>query len=36
MIAITMTDCPDNLRGDLTKWLFEISGVFVGQAARVG
>jgi CRISPR-associated protein Cas2 len=37
MIAITMTDCPINLRGDLTKWLFEISpGVFVGQvSARV-
>lgn len=37
MIVITMTDCPIGLRGDLTKWLLEISaGVFVGQvSARV-
>jgi len=37
MIVITMTDCPVGLRGDLTKWLLEISpGVFVGQvSARV-
>lgn len=37
MIIITMTDCPIGLRGDLTKWLLEISpGVFVGQvSARV-
>jgi CRISPR-associated protein Cas2 len=37
MIVLTMTDCPIGLRGDLTKWLFEISpGVFVGQvSARV-
>jgi CRISPR-associated protein Cas2 len=32
-----MTRCPVSLRGDLTKWLLEISpGVFVGQiSARV-
>lgn len=37
MIIITMTDCPIGLRGDLTKWLVEISpGVFVGKvSARV-
>ncbi len=37
MIIVTMTDCPIGLRGDLTKWLLEISpGVFVGQtSARV-
>lgn len=37
MIIITMTDCPIGLRGDLTKWLLEISpGVFVGKvSARV-
>lgn len=37
MIVITMTDCPIGLRGDLTKWLLEVSpGVFVGQiSARV-
>lgn len=37
MIVITMTDCPVGLRGDLTKWLLEVStGVFVGQvSARV-
>lgn len=34
MIVITMTDCPIGLRGDLTKWLLEIStGVFVGQVS---
>lgn len=37
MIVLSMIDCPIGLRGDLTKWLFEISpGVFVGQvSARV-
>jgi len=37
MIIITLTDCPPALRGDLTKWLQEIStGVYVGQvSARV-
>jgi CRISPR-associated protein Cas2 len=37
MIVLQLTDCPQNLRGDLTKWLLEISaGVFVGQvSARV-
>jgi len=37
MIVITFTDCPTALRGDLTKWLQEIStGVYVGHAsARV-
>lgn len=29
---ITMNSCPPKLRGDLTKWLFEIhTGVYVGQ-----
>jgi CRISPR-associated protein Cas2 len=37
MVVISLSDCPLHLRGDLTKWLFEISpGVFVGQlSARV-
>jgi len=37
MIVLHLTDCPIGLRGDLTKWLLEISsGVFVGQiSARV-
>ncbi len=37
MIVVHMTDCPLSLRGDLTRWLLEISsGVFVGQvSARV-
>lgn len=31
---ITMTDCPPKLRGDLSKWLCEIStGVYVGQVS---
>jgi CRISPR-associated protein Cas2 len=37
MIVISLTNCPISLRGDLTKWLFEIdTGVFVGNvSARV-
>lgn len=37
MIVITLTDCPPALRGDLTRWLQEIStGVYVGHvSARV-
>ena len=37
MIVLHLTDCPSGLRGDLTKWLFEIaSGVYIGQvSARV-
>jgi CRISPR-associated protein Cas2 len=37
MIVITVVDCPPKVRGDLSKWLFEIStGVFVGNLdARV-
>jgi CRISPR-associated protein Cas2 len=37
MIVVTLTDCPLALRGDLTKWLLEIStGVYVGRvSARV-
>lgn len=37
MVVITLTDVPQSLRGDLTKWLFEINvGVYVGQiSARV-
>ncbi len=37
MLVITLTDCPQSLRGDLTKWLFEINvGVYVGKvSARV-
>ena len=37
MIVVTVTSCPPKLRGDLTKWFFEIdTGVFVGNlSARV-
>lgn len=37
MIVITLNVCPPALRGDLTKWLFEINtGVYVGNvSARV-
>ncbi len=37
MIVVTINNCPPKLRGDLSKWLFEINtGVFVGNVnARV-
>jgi CRISPR-associated protein Cas2 len=37
MIVIVLSACPEGLRGDLSKWLLEISaGVFVGfVSARV-
>ena len=37
MIVLHLTSCPIGLRGDLTKWLMEISaGVFVGRvSARI-
>lgn len=37
MLIIVLTDCPAKLRGDLSKWLFEINtGVYVGRvSARV-
>jgi CRISPR-associated protein Cas2 len=37
MIVVTLNNCPPALRGDLTKWLLEISpGIYVGQvSARV-
>ena len=37
MIVVTVSCCPPKLRGDLTKWFFEIdTGVFVGNlSARV-
>lgn len=37
MIVLVVTACPAGLRGDLTKWLAEISpGVFVGRpSARI-
>lgn len=37
MVVICVTDCPAKIRGDLSKWLFEIStGVYVGNlSARV-
>lgn len=34
MIVIVLTACPVGLRGDLTRWLLEISaGVFVGHVS---
>lgn len=37
MIVVILTDCPPKLRGDLSKWLFEINtGVYVGRVnARI-
>jgi len=37
MMTLVLTACPTGLRGDLTKWLMEISpGVFVGRpSARI-
>ncbi|WP_182170558.1 type I-E CRISPR-associated endoribonuclease Cas2e [Flaviflexus equikiangi] len=37
MIVLVLSACPTGLRGDLTKWLYEISaGVFVGKvSARI-
>lgn len=37
MVVIVLSACPEGLRGDLSKWLLEISaGVFVGfVSARV-
>ncbi|MDR0249460.1 MAG: type I-E CRISPR-associated endoribonuclease Cas2e [Oscillospiraceae bacterium] len=37
MIVLTLTDCPNALRGDLTRWLFEVdTNIYVGaQSARV-
>jgi len=37
MLVITLTNCPDAVRGDLSKWLLEVNvGVFVGRvSARV-
>jgi len=37
MIVLTLTDCPLALRGDLTRWLFEVdTNIYVGkQSARV-
>lgn len=37
MVIVVLTDCPPKLRGDLSKWFFEINtGVYVGNvSARV-
>jgi len=37
VIVLTLSKCPNALRGDLTKWMFEIdTNVFVGRmSARV-
>lgn len=37
MMVLVVTACPSGLRGDITKWLLEISpGVFVGRpSARI-
>lgn len=37
MVTIVVSCCPQSLRGDLTKWLFEVdTGVYVGRVtARV-
>lgn len=34
MIVLTVSDCPPKVRGDLSKWLFEINtGVYVGRVS---
>ena len=34
MVVVVLTDCPPKLRGDLSKWLFEINtGVYVGKVS---
>ena len=37
MVVVVLTACPTGLRGDLTRWFFEVApGVFVGHvSARV-
>ena len=37
MVVLSISDCPPKLRGDLSKWLFELNtGVYVGKvSARV-
>jgi CRISPR-associated protein Cas2 len=37
MMVLVVSSCPEGLRGDLTKWLIEISaGVFIGRpSARI-
>lgn len=37
MVVLSVTNCPQQLRGDLTKWFIEIDvGVYVGKiSARV-
>ena len=37
MIVVVLSNCPPSLRGDLTRWLIEISsGVYVGKgSARI-
>lgn len=35
MLVMVLTACPPGLRGDITRWLLEISpGVFVGKVSR--
>lgn len=38
MVVLIISCCPNSLRGDVTKWLFEINtGVYLGRVtARVG
>ncbi len=37
MVVVVLTACPQSLRGDLTRWLLEVSpGVYVGHiSARI-
>lgn len=35
MVVITISKCPASLRGDLSKWFFEVSqGVYVGTVSQ--
>lgn len=38
MVTVIVSCCPQSLRGDMTKWLFEVdTGVYVGKVTtRVG
>ena len=33
-VVLTMTNCPPKLRGDLSKWLCEITRAFMGEQPR--
>lgn len=35
MVVLTLSSCPPKLKGDITKWLFEVSpGVYAGNLSQ--